>query len=125
MLTLIASFAVLISVFLPWTVIIMVHFKGIDFIGGMLASPKSSIAIVMLILASVSGIFLEMNKEFRQKNNGIVEVVFGSVVLGICFYLRYSISVGGTGTNLCIAGGVLFLAEGLRKMVSRKVMSKT
>lgn len=125
MLTLIASFAVLISVFLPWTVIIMVHFKGIDFIGGMLATPKSSIAIVMLILVSVSGIFLEMNKEFRQKNNGIVEVVFGSVVLGICFYLRYSISVGGTGTNLCIAGGVLFLAEGLRKMVSRKVMSKT
>ncbi len=125
MLTLIASFTVLISVFLPWTEIMMVHFKGIDFIVGMLGTLESSIGIVMLILISVSGICLGMSKAFRQKNNVIVDVVFGSVVLGICFYLRYSINVGGTGTNLSIAGGVLFLAAGLRKLARRKVASKT
>lgn len=121
MLTLVASLAVFISIFLAWMEIIFVPIQGINLIGGTFATFESSIAILMLIFISISGIYSQMSKTFRSKKNWIVDAVLGSAVLAVCVYLRYTFSVSGAGPNLCIAGGVLFLAESMRKMARGKV----
>jgi len=125
MLTIIASCAILMSLFLTWMTPMLVHIQGINLMGGTFATPESSICIVALVAIGVIGLITGASKSYRYRNNWLLSCVYGITVLVVCIFLLFIRSLDGIGPAVCIAGGFIFLAEAFRKWHRRSESTKT